>query len=181
MDATRKESIKLSIGVVGSVLAAAVAMILVSSQLFDMTINIIIIPIVAYIISVIMSGIYQYSICKKLNMGSILVGDLGVVLTNLILGILLFAEQIPVYKYAFGSFAPRNPISGLPYDSKSAEYGAAMGNENHYKIQFFSGIVKAILPVYFDENVKEGVVYLYWTFWMTMLPLYFVMGTQGLC
>jgi len=181
MDATRKESIKLSIGVVGSILTASVAMILVASELYNITLNIIIIPIVAYIISIIMSTLYQYSACKTLNMGSILVGNLGVVFTNLILGFLLFAEQIPVYKYAFGAFSPRNPISGLPYDSKSAEYAAAMGNENHYKIQFFSGIVKAVLPVYFDENLKEGFVYLYWTFWMTMLPLYFVMGTQGLC
>jgi len=173
MNATRKEGIKLSISTVGSILVGSVAMILVASQATPLAINIIIIPVIAYVISILVSAIHQYSVCKKLNMGSIWIGNLGVILTNFIIGLLLFAEQIPVYKYAFGEFSPRNTITGEKYD--------ANGDEKHYKIQFFSGIVKAVLPIYFDENVKDGFVYLYWTFWMTMLPLYFVMGTQGLC
>ena len=123
-------------------------MILVASKITPLALNIIIIPVIAYVISILISAIHQYSVCKKLNMGSILVGDLGVILTNLIIGLLLLAEQVPVYKYAFGAFSPRNPISGLPYDPTSAEYASAMGTENHYKIQFFSSIVKAVIPMY---------------------------------
>jgi len=171
----------MSICVVGSILVAAVAMTLIASDFFPQYINIIIIPIIAYVLSVIMSIIFQYSACKKLNMGSILIGDLGVIVTNTIIGLVLFIENIPVYKYAFGPYAPRNPITGLQYDSDSKEYGDAMATENHYKPQLLSGIVKAVIPVYAAEEVKEGFVYLYWTFWMTMLPLYFVMGAQGLC
>jgi len=113
--------------------------------------------------------------------GSILIGDLGVLLTNSGIAALLLFEDVPIYKYMFGPYAPRNPISALPYDPSSAEYVAAMVNENHYKFQFFTGMVKAVLPIYFADELKNGFVYFYWTFWMTMLPLYFLLGTQGMC
>jgi len=67
-------------------------------------------------------------------------------------------------------------------------YGSQVGGgpvptdpEAHYKISFFSGIVKAVLPVYFDESTKEGTVYMYWSFWSVLLPWYFTLIVQGIC
>lgn len=181
MDASRKETIKLVLSFVGSIFIASIALTLIASEFVPKLITITIIPFIAYLLSVIISVIYQYSACKTLSVGSIFVGDLGVLLTNVCVGGLLLFEDVPIFKYMFGPYAPRNPISALPYDPSSAEYVAAMANENHYKFQFFTGIVKAVLPVYFADELKNGFVYFYWTFWMTMLPLYFLMGLQGLC
>ena len=167
--------------VVGSILVGAVAMTLIAGDFFPQFVNIMIIPIIAYVVATIISVVYQYSACKKLNAGSIFIGDLGVLVINILVGVVLFVENIPIYKYVFGNYSPRNPISGLPYDPHSAEYIEGMKTETHYKPQIFSGIVKAVVPVYAPEEVKEGFVYFYWTFWATMLPLYYVMGAQGLC
>lgn len=181
MDPAKKESMKLSISIVSSILVAAIAMVLVASQFFPSWVNMLVIPLAAYGVSIAMSVIHQYAVCKKITMVPIAIGDLGVMLTTGLLSGALFLEQIPFLKAIFGDYPPRNPISGLPYDPNSAEYVEGMTNQNHYKIQILSGIVKAIVPVYVGENVKEGFVYFYWMFWMTLLPLYFVMGMQGLC
>ena len=93
---------------------------------------------------------------------------------------MLFLMFILLWAY-LNPYPPRNPVTGLPYDAKSEEYAAGMLNENHYKIQFFSNIVKSIIPVYVSENVKEGFVYLYWIFWMTFIPQYFTLSVQGIC
>jgi hypothetical protein len=54
--------------------------------------------------------------------------------------------------------------------------------EGHYKIQFFTNIVKAVLPTFVtEENSKLGFVYFYWIFWMTILPFFFLLSVQGLC
>ena len=172
---------KLVLSLVGSIFIASIALTLVASELMPKIFTIALIPFIAYILSVVMSIIFQYSACKSLSVGSILIGDLGVLLTNSGIAALLLFEDVPIYKYMFGPYAPRNPISALPYDPSSAEYVAAMVNENHYKFQFFTGMVKAVLPIYFADELKNGFVYFYWTFWMTMLPLYFLLGTQGMC
>lgn len=181
MDPAKKETTKLSIAIVSSVLIGSIAMILVASEFFPTWVHTLLIPIIAYGVSILMSVIYQYTVCKKITMTTIAIGDLGVVATTAAASIALFLEQIPFLKSIFGPYAPRNPISGLPYDPDSAEYVDGMANENHYKIQILSGIVKAVIPVYVSENVKSGFIYLYWIFWMTLLPLYFVLGLQGLC
>lgn len=181
MDSSKKESMKLSISIVSSILIGSIAMILVASEFFPTWINMIVIPIIAYGISIMMSVINQYAACRKVTMVPIAIGNLGVMATTGAVSLALFLEQIPFLKAIFGDYAPRNPISGLPYDPNSAEYVEGMANQNHYKIQILSGIVKAVIPVYASENVKSGFVYLYWIFWMTLLPLYFVMGMQSLC
>jgi hypothetical protein len=155
--------------------------VIISSQWFPPLVSAFIIPTIAYGISVAMSVILQYMTCKKVQIGAILAGNSFVAVLNIGIGVLLFLEQIPFLRWIFGAYAPRNPITGLQYDPSSMEYADAMSNQNHYKIQFLSGIVKAVIPVYVDESVKEGIVYLYWTFWMTLLPLYFAMGVQSLC
>lgn len=156
-------------------------MILISMDFFSTYMIAVMIPIVAYLISVIMSTIYQYSTCGTTNIGIILLSDLLVGATNGLAALFLSLESIPFLRYIYGSYPPRNPITGFPYLEDSPEFLAAMQNENHYKIQFLTGIVKAIIPAYVSEPVKNGFVYLYWTFWMTLLPLYFLLSVQGLC
>jgi hypothetical protein len=180
MDST-KESTKISITIVSSLLVGAIAMILIYSNVIPLVATSLLIPVIAYVISVIMSIIYQYSTCKKISAVPILIGDSAIALTTGAISGLLFLETIPIFKYIFGPYAPRNPITGLPYTEGSEEYIYAFDTENHYKLQFFSGIVKAVIPVYFPEGVKSGLVYLYWMFWMTLLPQYFMLSVQGIC
>jgi len=175
------ETTKIIVGVACSLLVGAFSMILVSTELLPSYIIAFIIPIVAYAISVLMSIIYQYSACRKVQLGSIAISDLIVIVTNGIMSFLLFMESVPIFRYMFGPYAPRSPVTGLPYESNTPEYVAAMESENHYKIQILSSIVKAVVPVYFSDPVKNGFVYLYWMFWMTLLPLYFVLSIQGIC
>jgi hypothetical protein len=182
MDSTgSKENAKLSISIVSSLLIAAVVMTIISMEFLPLWMSSILIPVFAYGISVLMSIIYQYSTCKTVKLAGIASSNLFIALTNLVVAGVLFLEGIPFLKYVFGDYPPRNPITGLPYDPSSAEFAAAMETENHYKIQFFSGIVKAVLPAYISEQVKSGFVYFYWVFWMTLLPLYFILSVQGMC
>jgi hypothetical protein len=137
-------------------------------------------PVIIYLITVAMSIIYQYSKTNKVNVTSAFFANLMVLGTTLFTSVLLFVEQIPLLKMFYpNGYAPRNPISGLPYSSESAEYIEGMANENHYKIQLFTSIVKAVIPVYVNDDTKLGIVYFYWFFFMTLLPLYFILTLQG--
>ena len=178
---SNKESSKLTISLVSSLIVGIVAMILISTDMIPIIGTSIIIPVVAFVISVIMSLIYQYSTCNKVTVWPIMIGDSVVALTTSIASGLLLFESVPIFKYIFGPYAPRNPITGLQYQEGTEEYAAAMLTEKHYKLQIFSGIVKAIIPVYVSEEVKNGFVYLYWMFWMTLLPQYFMLSVQGIC
>ena len=175
------ETTKLIIGITTSLFVGATAMILISMEFFSTYMIAVVIPIIAYVISVLMSIVYQYSTCGAVQIPTILISDLLVGATNGLASFLLSMESIPFLKNIYGTYAPRNPVTGFPYLENSPEYMAAMVNENHYKVQFLTGMVKAIVPVYLSEPVKNGFVYLYWTFWMTLLPLYFVLSVQGLC
>ncbi len=93
----------------------------------------------------------------------------------------LWFESVPVLKYIFGAYAPRNPLTGDEYPQESTEYIESMENEKHYKIQFFSNIVKAVLPMYLTEPVKDGMAYAYWIFFLTLLPSYFLMSLSSAC
>jgi hypothetical protein len=101
--------------------------------------------------------------------------------TNAIASLVLYLEGIPFLKQIFGVYAPRNPYDGMPYEEGTAPWIKGMENENHYKIQFFSSIVKAVIPMYVDDSMKNGLVYFYWIFWMTILPLFFLLSMQGMC
>ena len=175
------EYTKLTITFVASIIISVVAMIIIATGHIPPPFCYILIPVIAYFNAVIMSVIYQYSVCKKVTIIPILIGDLVTALTtSAAVGVLLL-ESIPFLKYIFGPYDPRNPVTGLQYPKDSDEYIDAMSKENHYKIQFFSGIVKAVLPVYLSEEVKNGFVYFYWVFWMTFLPQYFMMSVQAAC
>jgi hypothetical protein len=79
----------------------------------------------------------------------------------------------------FGEYGPTNPNTGEQYPPDSIEYKQGMETERHYKIQPLSSIVKAVLPIYYSESVKNGFTYMYWLFWSTMLPSFFLFTVQG--
>ena len=172
-----------------AVLTALVAMALVvfKNQVefispFMMSIIILItIPLTGYLLTFLGTSVYQYEKCKKLDMKSNAMSSLAVLGTVGLASSILAFENFPIFKYVFGEYAPRNPLTGEEYPSNSTEYMKAMENENHYKIQWFSNIVKSVLPVYVSEPVKDGFAYAYWIFFLTLLPSYFLMSLQGAC
>ena len=142
-------------------------------------ITIIIIPLFAYLASISGSSIYQYGMCKKVNINSIGLGNIIILGLNAIVALLLFLENLPFKKYIFGEYAPINPLTGQSYPPESDEYKQNMESERHYKLQPLSSIVKVVLPVYYEESVKDGFAYMYWMFWATMLPSFFLFTIQG--
>jgi len=139
-------------------------------------------PIVIYLITTGMTAIYQYSKCNKIDIKAAFFTNLMVLASALFTTGVLFVEQIPLLKIFYpDGYAPRNPVSGLPYSPETAEYIEGMKNENHYKLQLFTSIVKAVIPVYINDNTKLGIVYFYWFFFLTLLPLYFILTVQGNC
>jgi hypothetical protein len=108
--------------------------------------------------------------------------NLSVLVSTGLVAVVLFLESIPLLS-AFGYSEPISPMTGLPISRESSpeEYAKATDDNKHLKIQFLSGIVKAILPVYFEEVHNTSLVYFYWMFCMTLLPLYLVLGVQGIC
>jgi hypothetical protein len=139
-------------------------------------------PIVIYLITIVMTAIYQYSKCNKIDIKSAFFTNLMVLASALFTSAILFVEQIPLLRIFYpDGYAPRNPISGLPYSPETAEYIEGIKNGNHYKIQLFTSIVKAVIPVYVNDDTQLGIVYFYWFFFLTLLPLYFILTIQGNC
>ena len=139
-------------------------------------------PVVIYLIASGMTATYQYARCNKVDIKSAFFTNLLVLGSTLFTSVLLFVEQIPLLKMFYpDGYAPRNPVSGLPYSPETAEFVEGMKNENHYKIQLFTSIVRAVIPVYVNDNTKLGIVYFYWFFFLTLLPLYFILTIQGNC
>ncbi len=133
------------------------------------------IPIISYGISLSGSSLYQYGKCKKVNIKSISITNLIILATSFLVSGWLFLENLPLLKYIFGPYSPINPLTGEPYEAGSPEYES----ERHYKLQPLSSIVKAIFPVYWAENIKDGLTYVYWIFWAVMLPSFFLFTIQG--
>lgn len=172
---------KVVLSVISSLIVAVVALLCVSTEIFPKWSSPLIIPAVAYLISVVISSIYQYSSCGNINIQAITLSNTFVLGTTLLTSGILYLEGIPFLKDVFGTYPPRNPYDGMPYEAGTPAWIAGMQNENHYKLQFFSSIVKAVIPIYFDESTKSGLVYFYWIFWMTILPLFFLLSFQGMC
>ena len=172
---------KIILSIVSSIIIAAVALIVVSTQLVEQWMTPFLISGIAYVISITISSIYQYISCKTVNITSITMSNTFVLGTTFFSSLFLYLENIPFLKHIFGEYDPRNPYDGIPYEKGSKAWEAGMANENHYKIQFFSSIVKAVIPMYVDDQIKNGIVYFYWIFWMTILPLFFLLGFQGIC
>ena len=130
-------------------------------------ISIVAIPAIAYVISTVIAVLYQLIKCGSLN-PAVAMSNLFVLGTTFLASTVLFLEQIPFWKPTSSANANANAEAGPVDDSM-------------YKIQIFSSIVKAILPVYFTEAMKTSAVYFYWIFWMTILPLFFIMSIQDVC
>jgi hypothetical protein len=172
---------KVALTIISSLIVALIAMIFITTNILPGVANLVIIPVLAYTISIAVSSIFQYSSCGSVNIGSISLSNLFVLGTNAIASLVLYLEGIPFLKQIFGVYAPRNPYDGMPYEEGTAPWIKGMENENHYKIQFFSSIVKAVIPMYVDDSMKNGLVYFYWIFWMTILPLFFLLSMQSMC
>jgi hypothetical protein len=172
---------KVILSLISSLIVAVVALLSVATDIFPKWSTPLIIPAVAYLISIVISSIYQYSSCNKVNIQAITLSNTFVLGSTFITSGILYLEGIPFLKNVFGVYPPRNPYDGMPYEEGTAAWVAGMQNENHYKLQLLSSIVKAVIPMYFDDKTKVGLVYLYWIFWSTMLPLFFLLSFQGMC
>jgi hypothetical protein len=155
------------LSVTASVFVAAMSAILLY-YIDTNWISIIAIPAIAYVVSTVVAIVYQLIKCGSLN-PSVAVSNLFVLGTTFIASTVLFLEQIPFWK----------PTSAPSASSDAAVADAA--DDSMYKMQIFSSIVKAVLPTYLSESMKTSAVYFYWIFWMTILPLFFIMSIQDVC
>jgi hypothetical protein len=176
-----KEYTKLIFSLLGACVIALLSIaviIFIQSHIF----RLVVIPPIAYGISLCMSYIFQKSICPSTNMVTVSLLNLTVLFSTGLASLVLFLESLPILSL-FGFTDPYSPVTGLPIGKESSpeEYYKATEDNKHLKVQFFSGIVKAILPVYFEEAHQTALVYFYWMFWMSLLPLYTVLGIQGIC
>jgi hypothetical protein len=174
-------SSKAVLAIIFSMIVAVVALIFASVELLPSWANPFIISAFAYVISLAVSSIYQYTSCNKVNIQAISLSNLLILGSTLMTSAVLYLGSIPFLDKIYGEYDPRNPYDGLPYEHGSKAWLAGMENKNHYKLQFFSSIVKAVIPIYVEENLKQGFVFFYWIFWMTILPLFFILGFQGIC
>lgn len=195
------ETTKTLIAVIGSLFIGMFIAILIAMRIVPINSIIWILPVTAYLLTSGLSMVYQYTSCGTVRPSEIFTANLFILGTTAATAGLLALEALPVFKYMFGPYAARDPATGLPYPAlpppatatfgpteQGQLYGSQVGGgvaptdpEAHYKISFFSGIVKAVLPVYFDESTKEGTVYMYWSFWSVLLPWYFTLSVQGIC
>lgn len=128
------------------------------------------VPLISYFISVAFSIMKQYNMCKKINAKSAFISQFFLAFIVFLVCFVLFLESLPIYKYIFGPYPPINPLTG--------EIMQNIVSENHYKIQFFSGIVKAVLPLGINESMKDGFVHMYWLFFSSLLSSFFLMKIQ---
>ena len=157
---------------------SVLVLILITNDMVSLPIIVPMIPAVAYAVSIGLSSLYQYSICNKVSIGQIAISNMFIALTTLIATSILYVEQIPILKFMFGEYVPSAGAEG----PECCDKNGLKDPEAHYKIQFFTNIVKAVLPKFVsEENSKLGFVYFYWIFWMTILPFFFLLSVQGLC
>jgi hypothetical protein len=139
------------------------------------------IPVIGYLLTLFGTSIYQFGKCKKVDFRGIALSSTAILASLGFTSFVLYMESVPILKYIFGTYAPRNPVTGEEYSQNSNEYVKGMEDENHYKLQFFSNIVKAVLPNYLSDDVKGGFAYGYWVFFLTLLPSYFLMSLSSAC
>ena len=184
-EALKRETNKFTIAITGSIALAVTVCVFIAINKTSIGIPswaiALTLPPLAYGYSLVLSSISQYSSCGSVNIAGIALQNLIVLGTNALVAGILFLETFPIKKVLFGEFPPTNPLTGLPLDPASPEFSQAMESESHYKLQFFSGIVKAVLPIWMQEPLKDGLAYCYWIFWMNLLPIYTLLGFQTAC
>lgn len=175
------ESSKIILSIVYSLMISVLVLILITNDMVSLPIIVPMIPAVAYAVSIGLSSLYQYSMCNKVSIGQIAISNLFIALTTLIATSILYVEQVPILKFMFGEYIPSAP-AGAGEGPECCDKNGLKDPEAHYKIQFFTNVVKAVLPKFVsEENSKLGFVYFYWIFWMTILPFFFLLSVQGLC
>lgn len=173
---SNSESSKIVLSIVYALIISVLALILITNDMVALPFIIPVVPAIAYVVSLGLSSLYQYSMCNKVSIGQIAISNLFIVLTTVIASSILYVEQVPILKFIFGEYTP--PVVTPEFYDKNP----LKDPEAHYKIQFFTNIVKAVLPTFVtEENSKLGFVYFYWMFWMTILPFFFLLSVQGLC
>jgi hypothetical protein len=184
---SNSESSKIILSIVYALIISVLVLILITNDMVSIPLIVPMIPAVAYAVSIGLSSIYQYSICNKVSIGQIAISNIFIVLTTLIATTILYVEQMPILKFMFGEYVP-SAGDAARLEGAEGEGGECCNknglkdSEAHYKIQFFTNIVKAVLPKFIsEENSKLGFVYFYWIFWMTILPFFFLLSVQGLC
>ena len=159
---------------------SVLVLILITNDMVSLPIIVPMIPAVAYAVSIGLSSLYQYSTCNKVSIGQIAISNLFIALTTLIATSILYVEQLPILKFMFGEYLPS--VGEVAEGPECCDKNGLKDTEAHYKIQFFTNVVKAVLPKFVsEENSKLGFVYFYWIFWMTILPFFFLLSVQGLC
>jgi hypothetical protein len=175
---SNSESSKIILSIVYALMISVLVLMLITNDMVSLPLIVPMIPAVAYAVSLGLSSIYQYSVCNKVSIGQIAISNLFIALTTLIATSILYVEQIPILKFMFGEYLPSAAAEGTECCNKNP----LKDTEAHYKIQFFTNVVKAVLPKFVsEENSKLGFVYFYWIFWMTILPFFFLLSIQGLC
>jgi len=179
------ESSKIILSIVYAVIISVLVLILITNDMVSLPIIVPLIPAVAYAVSLGLSSLYQYSVCNKVSIGQIAISNLFIALTTLIATSILYVEQLPILKFMFGEYVPSVGDAARLEGAEGTECcnkNPLKDTEAHYKIQFFTNVVKAVLPRFVsEENSKLGFVYFYWIFWMTILPFFFLLSVQGLC
>jgi hypothetical protein len=178
---SNNETSKFIFSTLGAILVAIVSVGIILFIRSDL-VRLIILPPIAYLISLLISFIFQSSVCSATNMSTAAITNIMILLSTGFISFFLYLESLPVLGF-MGYSNPIDPMTGqaLNKELNPEVYFKATEDEKHLKIQFLSGIVKAVLPVYFSELHKTSLVYVYWLFWMTLLPLYMALGVQGVC
>jgi hypothetical protein len=167
MSAAAKEGNRLLVAFIYSLTISLLAFVCIVFLQSWRPMAYLIIIVFAYLFSCFASIIYQNSVCGFANVKGIFLSNL-LVLRNIVLTCLvLIADSLPFFE----KFTKPTSDATAPSGDISTKRG----------VEILSGIVKAILPEQMDEPVKEGFVYVYWVFWMTLLPFYFLIGMQGIC
>ena len=168
MDATTKEGTRLAISFFASLSIGLIAYMLitfVSIGYISKGFAYLVIIILAYFIASGTNFIFQYAACKTVNPANIFLSCL-IVLRNISLTCLVL-------------YLDTYPFFSTPHAEGSVPEGGEIGQRKG--VEFFSGIVKAILPEGMSDTTKTGIVHIYWTFWMSLLPIYFLVGVNGIC
>jgi hypothetical protein len=121
----------------------------------------------AYLLSCGVSAIYQQAVCGSLNIQNIFLSNLIILRNAVITCGALYIDSYPFFD---------------KFVKPTADTAHATGDVSGKRgIEFLSGIVKAALPETMLETAKTGYVYVYWMFFMTLLPFYWLIGIQGIC
>jgi hypothetical protein len=167
MDETTKEGSRLLISFMCALFIAMISFLCITFLEHYKALAYFIIITTAYVVSCIVSIMYQYSVCGFVHIRGIFLSNLIVVRNTVLACILLYIDMFPFFQKFVQPTAQSVALTG--------DVSALRG------IEFLSGIVKNVIPEYVEEPVQNGLVYVYWMFWMTLLPVYFLVGVQGIC